>query len=56
MSWRQKEKLSISDAAKTLKVSRGLLADIEGNRRNYVRSIVATAFTMYMAETMKNGN
>lgn len=56
MIWRQKENLSIADAAKVLNVSRGLLSDIEGNRRNYVRSIVATAFTMHMAETLKHGN
>jgi hypothetical protein len=33
-----------------------LLSDIEGNRRNYTRSIVATAFTMHMAETLEHGN
>jgi DNA-binding transcriptional regulator YiaG len=56
MTWRQKENLSISDAARMLNVSRGLLSDIETGRRNYARSLVATAFTMHMAERLKHGN
>lgn len=56
IAWRKKEQHSITTVATMLKISRGLIGDIETGRRNYERSLVATAFTRHMIERITNGN